>query len=128
MELGFVYDCSARFPRPKTTSLGLNNRWLSAPQHYFNTQGRLLCLATTCSLGEWFKSRGTARRESDQCYQIVYLHDYDLLSPKLDFLLFCFLRLIKWKVLGESVSVAEYCIVREGQRREWSVREIQLPG
>jgi hypothetical protein len=114
VELGFVYDCSAQFPRPKTSPPGPNNRWFSAPQYFFNTHGRLLCLATTCSLGEWFKWGRKARRESGQFHQIVYLHDYDLLSPKRGLLLFCFLRMIKWKTLGQSVSVAEHCIFSGG--------------
>ena len=112
--LGFVYDCSAQFPRPNASPAGPNYRCLRRPRYYSKSNGRLLCLPTTCSLGEWFKWGGRMRRESDQCYQIVYLHDYDLLSPKLDVLLFCFLRLIKWKVLGESVSVAEYCVASGG--------------
>src|SRR5205823_650825 len=72
VELGFVYDCSAQFPRPKTSGPVPNNRWLRAPQYYSNSHGRVLCLPTTCSLGEWFKWGRKARRESDQFYQIVY--------------------------------------------------------
>lgn len=111
VELGFVYDCSAQFPRPKISSVDPNNRWLSAPQYYSNIHGRVLCLPTTCSLGEWFKWGHKVGRGSDQFYQIVYLHDYDLQSPKRGFLLFCFLRMIRWKVLGESVSVAEHFVL-----------------
>jgi len=118
VELGFVYDCSAQFPRPKTSRPGPHNRWLSSPQRYFNTHGRLLCLATTCSLGEWFKWGRKAKRESNQFYQIVYLHDYDLLSPKRSLLLFCFLKMMKWKILGESVSVADHCILSGGPWHE----------
>ena len=106
VELGFVYDCSAQFPKPKTLGPGANNRWLTAPQYYFNAHGQLLCLPTTCSLGEWFKW-GRKRRESDQFYQIVYLHDYDLLSLKRSLLLFCFLKLINWEVLEQSATLAE---------------------
>jgi hypothetical protein len=107
VELGFVYDCSAQFPRPKILGPGPNNRWLRAPQYYFNNHGRLLCLPTTCSLGEWFKWSRKARRGSDQLYQIVYLHDYDLLSLKRGLLLFCFLKMIKRKVFEPSASLAE---------------------
>jgi Polysaccharide deacetylase len=114
VELGFVYDCSARFPRQKTSHRGPNKRWLSAPQCYSNTHGRLLCLPTTCSLGEWFKWGHKARRESDQFYQIVYLHDYDLLSLKRSLLLFCFMRMIKWAALEQSASVAERCLFSGG--------------
>ena len=114
VELGFVYDCSAQIPRPKTSHLDPNNRWLRAPQYYSNTHGRLLCLPTTCSLGEWFKWGRKARRESDQFYQIVYLHDYDLLSLKRSLLFFCFVRMNKWAALEQSASVAERCLFSEG--------------
>jgi len=114
VELGFVYDCSAQFPGPKTLRSSPNNRWLRAPQYYSNTHGRLLCFPTTCSLGEWFKWGRKARHESDQFYQIVYLHDYDLLSPKRSLLLFCFLKMIKWTALEQSASIADRCLISGG--------------
>jgi peptidoglycan/xylan/chitin deacetylase (PgdA/CDA1 family) len=114
VELGFVYDCSALFPRPKTSGPVPNNRWLRAAQYYSNSHGRLLCLPTTCSLGEWFKWGHKARREGDQFYQIVYLHDYDLLPLKGRLLLFCFVRMIKWAPLEQSASVAERCLISGG--------------
>jgi hypothetical protein len=109
VELGFVYDCSAQFPRPNTLGPGPNNRWLRTAQYYVNTHGRLLCLPTTCSLGEWFKWGRKARREGDQFYEIVYLHDYDLLSLKRSLLFFCFVRMNKWAPLEQSAKVAERC-------------------
>ena len=109
VELGFVYDCSAQFPGPKTLSSSPNNRWLRAPQYYSNTHGRLLCLPTTCSLGEWFKWGRKSRSETDQSPQIVYLHDYDLLSLKRSLLFFYFLKMVKWTALEQSASVAERC-------------------
>jgi hypothetical protein len=114
VELGFVYDCSARFPRPKTLHRDPNNRWLSAPQYYSSTHGQLLCLPTTCSLGEWFKWGQKASRESGQFYQIIYLHDYDLLSLKRNLLLFCFMRMIKWAALEQSARIAERCLFSGG--------------
>jgi hypothetical protein len=113
VELAFVYDCSTQVSRPKTLDFNPNNCWLSAPQYYSNTHGRLLCLPTTCSLGEWFKWGHKARRQRDQFYQIVYLHDYDLLSVKRSLLLSCFLKLIKRKLLEHSVSLAERCLFEE---------------
>jgi polysaccharide deacetylase len=118
VELGFAYDCSAQFPRPKTSDRHPHNYWLSAPQSYSNIHGRLLCLPTTCSLGEWFKWGHKARRERDQFYQIVYLHDYDLLSLKRSLLLSCFLKLIKWKVLEQSAPLAERCLFEEDRSRD----------
>jgi Polysaccharide deacetylase len=114
VELGFVYDCSAQFPKPKTLTSTPNNRWLRAPQYYSNPHGRLLCLPTTYSLGEWFKWGSKSRRETDQFSQIVYLHDYDLLSLKRSLLLFCFLKMIKWTALEQSASLADRCRFLEG--------------
>lgn len=111
VELGFVYDCSAQFPRLKTSGpVPNNNRWLRAPQYYSNSHGRILCLPTTCSLGEWFKWGRKLRHESDQFYQIVYLHDYDLLSLKRSLLLFGFVRMINGAALEQSVSISERCL------------------
>ena len=110
VELGFVYDCSAQFPRPKTSGPVPNHRWLRAPQYYSNSHGRLLCLPTTCSLGEWFKWGRKTISESDQFYQLVYLHDYDLLSLKRGILLFCFLKVTKRRTLEKTASLAERCI------------------
>lgn len=118
VELGFVYDCSAQFPRPTTWERNPHNCWLSAPQCYSNTHGRLLRLPTTCSLGEWFKWGHKASRERDQFYQIVYLHDYDLLSLKRSLLLFCFLKLIKGKVVEQSVSLAQRCLFEEDRSHD----------
>ena len=114
VELGFVYDCSAQFPGPKTLSSSPNNRWLRAPQYYSNPHGRLLCLPTTCSLGEWFKWGRKSRRGTDQFSQIVYLHDYDLLSLKRSLLLSSFFKMIKWTALEQSASVADRCLISGG--------------
>jgi peptidoglycan/xylan/chitin deacetylase (PgdA/CDA1 family) len=119
IELGFSYDCTAQFPRPTTWKGNAQNWCLSAPQYYSNTHGRILCLPTTCSLGEWFKWGHKARSEIHQFYQIIYLHDYDLLSLKTSFLLFCFLRLIKSNVLEQSASLAERCLFEEDRSRDY---------
>ena len=111
--LDFVYDCSAQFPRPKTREPNPHNFWLRAPEYYCNAHGRILCLPTTCSLGEWFKWGHKAGQEQDHFYQIVYLHDYDLLSLKRRLLLSCFLKLVLWNVIGRLVPLAEHCLFEE---------------
>lgn len=78
--LDFSYDCSAQIPRPKTSLGSGYNRWLDRPGMYRNARGSLLCLPTTCSIGEWFKWGRGAMRDDDSCPRIVYLHDYDLLA------------------------------------------------
>lgn len=47
--------------------------------------GQLLCLLTTCSLGEWFKWGRKVTAEGALLHQPVYLHDYDLLVAGVDF-------------------------------------------
>jgi hypothetical protein len=113
IELAFVYDCSAQFPRPKTWGRNPPDDCLSAPEYYSNAHGRIFRLPTTCSVGEWFKWGHKAGQERNPFYQIVYLHDYDLLSLKRSFLLSCFLKLSLWKVLGPSASLAEHCLFEE---------------
>jgi len=56
-----------------------HQRWLGAPQLFRNTSGQLLCLPTTCSLGQWFKSAARPMRQRHAAYQLIYLHDDDLL-------------------------------------------------
>jgi len=90
--LGFIYDCSARFPKPQGMTSVPHHRWLVSPQLYSNAQGCLLCLPTTCSLGEWWKWGRSMQQAKDHIsYQIVYTHDYDLLSLHTYVLLWSFL-------------------------------------
>jgi hypothetical protein len=105
VELGFVYDCSAQFPKPKTSRPVPDNRWLRAPEYYFNTHGQVLCLPTTCSLGQWFKSAARLVRER-HAYQLIYLHDYDLLNLVERSMLRCFLKITKGRTLVPSASIA----------------------
>src|SRR5262244_1911428 len=53
LELGFAYDCSAQYPKPTKMPHSLYHRWLRSPEIYTNTQGQIVCLPTTCTLGEW---------------------------------------------------------------------------
>jgi hypothetical protein len=78
--LGFRYDWSAQFPKPQTSFSSPYNSWLRSPCFSSNSRGRILCLPTTCSLGEWFKWGRTVMTEGTLPYQLIYLHDYDLLT------------------------------------------------
>ena len=83
IELGFFYDCSARFQKDKNTQnfkKNLNHMWLSKPKLWTNEKGQLVLLPTTCSLGEWFRGGWRRYTNGNVLYRIVYLHDYDLLS------------------------------------------------
>jgi len=107
VDLNFVYDCSAQFPKPKPATLDLRTQWLTSPQTYSNSRGRLIRLPTTCSLGEWFKWGRKTAIDNHHFHQLVYLHDYDLLSYRSYFMLFCFLRMIQRKALMPTSSAAE---------------------
>ena len=105
IDLGFVYDCSARLPTSTEISHSPYHRWLSSPQYHVNTTGRLLCLPTTCSLGEWFKWRH--KKANAILYQLVYLHDYDLLTVRNYVLLYAFFTLLKKSVFISGRTLAE---------------------
>ena len=87
VELGFAYDCSARFPKGKRVTPLPNHRWLRSMEIY---QGTLLCLPTTCSLGEWFKGGYKVTICEEIPHHLVYLHDYDLLRTPIYFLVWLF--------------------------------------
>jgi hypothetical protein len=108
VDLGFVYDCSAQFPKPKPLTQDPRSQWLRSPQTYRNNRGQLVCLPTTCSLGEWFKWGRKAATENSHFHQIVYLHDYDLLTSRGYLMLFCFLRMIRGESLEPTASAAEH--------------------
>ncbi len=91
--LGFLYDCSAQFPKPKAMQESAHHIWLRCPEFYTNAQGQVICLPTTSSLGEWFKWGRHVRTGGALPYQLIYLHDYDLLCFRNRLLLSCFLRL-----------------------------------
>ena len=60
---------------------------------YGRDGGPLVLLPTTCSLGGWFKWGRRTALAGPPDYQIVYLHDYDLLASRTRLLLTAFLRL-----------------------------------
>jgi len=104
--LGFDYDCSAQLLTPRAAMRSPQQRWLGAPQLFRNTSGQLLCLPTTCSLGQWFKSAARPMRERHAAYQLIYLHDYDLLNLVERSMLRCFLKITKGRTLMPSASIA----------------------
>jgi len=107
VELGFVYDCSAQFPKPRGSQNSPYNRWLRSPQVHSNAHGRLICLPTTCSLGEWFKWGWKMRREIQTPYQLICMHDYDLVYFRNRLLLWSFLKQAQGHALQPSASIAE---------------------
>ena len=113
--LGFDYDCSAQLLTSRGAGCSLHQRWLGAPQFFDNTSGRLLCLPTTCSLGQWFKSAATLVREQHLAYQLIYLHDHDLLNVVERSMLRCFLKITKGRILVPSASIARDYLIRTGE-------------
>jgi peptidoglycan/xylan/chitin deacetylase (PgdA/CDA1 family) len=107
VELGFTYDCSAHLPKPAAAAKGGFYHWLHAPQVYTAAQGRLLCLPTTCSLGEWFKWGRKAHVTNAVPYQFIYLHDYDLLSLRTAVLFRLFLRMTKNDNPQSAITLAQ---------------------
>ena len=107
VDLGFVYDCSAQFPKPKSLARDPRAQWLRLPQTYRNERGQLLRLPTTCSLGEWFKWGRRTGRNNTHFHQIVYLHDFDLLTLRGYLMLSCFLRIIRSEALEPTSNAAE---------------------
>jgi hypothetical protein len=113
VELGFLYDCSAQFPRPLSVPAP-HTRWISSPRYYTNERGQLLCLPTTCSLGEWFKWGKTVSAATEPFYQIVCLHDYDLLFVSECLLISYFLKVSKKTALKPCASIAERDLCQGG--------------
>jgi peptidoglycan/xylan/chitin deacetylase (PgdA/CDA1 family) len=107
VKLQFVYDCSAQFPKPNPTALLSDHSWLRSPRFHSNERGRVLCLPTTCSLGEWFKWGRRVGTEGALPYQLVYLHDYDLLSWRNRLLLSSFLHIINRRTHPPLAVIAQ---------------------
>jgi Polysaccharide deacetylase len=107
--LGFVYDCSTRFPSPKGNAQSPHNGWLRAPKYHATGHGRILCLPTSCSLGEWFKWGRRIKTEGQISYQLIYLHDYDLLSLRNRLLFSCLLNITKRQAAYPLASISQEC-------------------
>jgi hypothetical protein len=115
IDLGFVYDCSAQIQNTVEGSTDSGHRQLSAPDNYHNEHGQLLCLPTTCSLGEWFKWGRKAVRNNASAYQLVYLHDYDLMSITRSLLLACFLNIVRINEIETTSALAERYFLPRGR-------------
>jgi hypothetical protein len=57
-------------------------------------------------LGQWFKSAARLVREHHAAYQLIYLHDYDLLNLVERSMLRCFLKITRGRTLAPSASIA----------------------
>ncbi len=112
--LGFTYDCSGRFRKPAGRFGTGYNRWQTEARIFTSTRGQLLCLPTTCSVGEWFKWGRRIKTEGEVSFRLVYLHDYDLLSMPNYFLLWLFLALTQRNPPVSAGTVAER-IMAEGR-------------
>jgi hypothetical protein len=107
LDLGFTYDCSAQFPRAKEMTVSPYYFWLRSPRFYSNTRGQILCLPTTCSLGEWFKWARRIKTGGEVPYQLIYLHDYDLLTFRNHLALSCFLKIFTGKTVQPLATIAQ---------------------
>jgi peptidoglycan/xylan/chitin deacetylase (PgdA/CDA1 family) len=110
IELGLDYDCSVRFPKPHSPSNFPYFRWQKSASVYTNAKGSLLIIPTTCSLAERFRWGRKVIMDDSEPYQLIYLHDYDLLSAKKYALLWFFLtfgervRFIEVRALAEQIG------------------------
>ena len=81
IDLGFDYDCSARVPALRKGRETAPNLWLTAAEKRVIQDRPLILVPTTHTL----RNRLLANRRLTNClkagagYQLVYLHDYDLL-------------------------------------------------
>ena len=84
MNLGFDYDCSARVPALRKEREAGPNLWLTEAEQRVIRDRPLILVPTTHTLRN--KLLGTRRLTSSLkagvAYQLVYLHDYDLLRPR----------------------------------------------
>ena len=80
-DLGFDYDCSARVPALRKEEDVGPNLWLEEPEKRLIQDGSLILVPTTHTVRNSLFSKRCMRtplNTGDQ-YQLVYLHDYDLL-------------------------------------------------
>ena len=83
MNLGFDYDCSARVPALRKGRKAGPNLWLTEAEKRFIEDRPLILVPTTHTLRNRLlgKRRLTSSLKAGVEYQLVYLHDYDLLRP-----------------------------------------------
>jgi hypothetical protein len=103
VEEGFSYDCSARTPVHGYGVGGADLEWLTAPAIESRSGGDLVRVPTTCSLGEWFRWGRRVTVEGREPFQVVYLHDYELLRARTRLMLRSFVRFNRERM----VSVGE---------------------
>jgi peptidoglycan/xylan/chitin deacetylase (PgdA/CDA1 family) len=91
IELGIDHDCSVRFPKSHGPPNSPGFRWQKSASIYTNAKGSLLIIPTTCSLADLFKRGRKVIIDDNMQYQLIYLHDYDLLSAEKYALIWFFL-------------------------------------
>ncbi len=81
MKLGFDYDCSARVPALRKGRETGPNLWLIEAEKRLIQDRPLILVPTSHTLGQsWCgKRRRSVHLKAGDQYQLVYLHDYDLL-------------------------------------------------
>ena len=81
VNLGFDYDCSARVPSLRKEQEAGPNLWLAEPEKRLIQDRSLTLVPTTHTLRNsvWGTRRITTPLNTGDQYQLVYLHDYDLL-------------------------------------------------
>lgn len=110
VSLRFAYDCSGHYPKPKEN---LKLVELRSPRFYSNSRGRVLCLPTTCSLGEWFRWGRKVTTEGKLPYQLIYLHDYDLPVFRNRVLFPLFLNICRRKFIQPLATIAQHYQLEE---------------
>ncbi|RLA94039.1 MAG: hypothetical protein DRG25_03365, partial [Deltaproteobacteria bacterium] len=87
VDLGFEYDCSSRIPILQQMENTNRNLWLSKPEVCHINMRNLILLPTTHSLGDLFRFNrmrdSVVIKQKRAVYQLIYLHDYDLLRINL---------------------------------------------
>ena len=81
IDLGFKYDCSARVPALQLGSRSPHTLWLEQVQIRQSAAGSLTLFPTTHTVSDNLlrRRRDTLPLNPQQGYQLIYLHDYDLL-------------------------------------------------
>lgn len=117
-ELDFAYDCSARHPQPRDPEPNPHHRWLARVRTYDGGSGSLVLLPTSCSLGGWFKWGRRSLLTGPPGYQMVYLHDYDLLARRTRLLLAAFLGLRRGSLDVSAGELASEVLAARAPRGE----------
>ena len=114
LSLGFEYDASGRHPQPGSKPVNPHHRWLVEAGSYSRNGRSLVLLPTTCSLGQWFRWGRRTVITGPPDYQMVYLHDYDLLASRTPLMLGAFLRLRRSRMDIDARALATDVRVEQG--------------